>query len=550
MTTFAHLVPLPRLRSLRSRILFFAVVAAVVPSSAILLLSYKQSRRARAEKITQELRSASAQTAHAMGLWLRERLYDLRVFAGSHEVSDQLDRSSAPNGGRLTDYLVSLHERFGDFARLAVVDLQGHVVASSARDAAAPRLSLDWVSAIRSDGQAVADPYWDEQSRSGKLSVAVPVKRSDGRLIGAFAADLNLAPLRDALHAFVGDSAGAVFLMTADGAMIASSREVSAALMKRRLDAQSLEQLAARENEGFDYTSADGDGVIGTLTRVPQAHWAAIAETSRALAFAELRRYRNAALLVVVLLLVVVAASAYRLGLIIASPLDRLTRGAAEVAAGNLGVDLPVGGAGEVGYLTSVFNDMVSRLRDTRRDLDAINETLRERNEELERLSVTDVLTGLSNRRNLMQRLGEEIVRSNRTAHPFAVLMADVDHFKLYNDANGHPAGDAVLKEVAAILRKAARASDCVARYGGEEFCLILPVTGPAEAMQLAERIRSRVAKTDFPGGTITLSVGVASVPEDGQTSEAAIGAADEALYQAKRDGRNRVVRREPRKNG
>jgi diguanylate cyclase (GGDEF)-like protein len=347
----------------------------------------------------------------------------------------------------------------------------------------------------------------------------------------------------------VGDSAGAVFLMTPDGAMIASSREVSAALMQRPLEAQSLGRLAAHENEGLDYTSPDGDGVIGMLTRVPQTRWASVAEVSRAVAFDELRRYRNAALLVVVILLVIVAASAYRLGLIIARPLDRLTRGAAEVAAGNLGVDLPAGGAGEVGYLTTVFNDMVSRLRDTRRDLDAINETLRERNEELERLSVTDMLTGLSNRRTLMQRLGEEIVRSNRTTHPFAVLMADVDHFKQYNDANGHPAGDAVLKEVAEILRKSARASDCVARYGGEEFCLILPVTRAAEAVQLAERIRSRVARTDFPGGTITLSVGVASVPEDGQTSEAAIEAADEALYQAKRDGRNRVVLREANRN-
>jgi diguanylate cyclase (GGDEF)-like protein len=144
-----------------------------------------------------------------------------------------------------------------------------------------------------------------------------------------------------------------------------------------------------------------------------------------------------------------------------------------------------------------------------------------------------------------MQRLNEEIVRSNRTTHPFAVLMADVDNFKHYNDTNGHPAGDAVLKEVADILRKSTRASDCVARYGGEEFCLILPVTSAAEAMQLAERIRARVAKTDFPGGTITLSLGVASVPEDAITADAAIESADASLYQAKREGRNRVVRQE-----
>jgi diguanylate cyclase (GGDEF)-like protein len=346
------------------------------------------------------------------------------------------------------------------------------------------------------------------------------------------------------LRSFVSDSsAGAIFLMTSDGLILASSREVSAELAARSIDPGVLRRLVTRESGGFEYRSADGDNVIGTLTRVPQVHWSVVAEMSATLAFDELRRYGNVALLVIVILLIIVAASGYRLGFIIARPLDRLTQGAAAVAAGNLAVDLPVGGAGEIGYLTNVFNEMVSRLSDSRRDLDAIHETLRERNEELERLSVTDALTGLSNRRNLMQRLNEEIVRSNRTTHPFAVVMADVDHFKLYNDTNGHPAGDAVLKEVAEILRKSTRASDCASRYGGEEFCLILPVTSPAEAMQLAERIRARVAKAEFPGGTITLSLGVASVPDDANTADAAIEAADASLYQAKRDGRNRVVR-------
>jgi diguanylate cyclase (GGDEF)-like protein len=538
---------LPRFRSIRSRILFFAVIAALVPSDAILMLSYTQNRRARAEKIAQELRSESAQTARAMGVWLKERLYDLRVFANSHEVSDQLGPGNAPNSARLTDYLVSLHERFGDFARLAVVDLQGRVVASSSRNAAPVKLATEWSRLLRAEGQAVGEPYWDEHTHAGTITVAVPVKRFDGRLIGGFTADLNLAPFRDVLHAFVSDSAGAIFLMTSDGTMLASSREVSAELTARTIDSRAMKKLEARERDGYEYRSADGDDVIGTLTPVPQVHWSVVAEMSATVAFEELRRYGHKALLVVVILLVVVAASAYWLGIVIARPLDRLTQGAAQVAGGNLMVDLPVGGAGEIGYLTKVFNDMVSRLRDTRRDLDVTNETLRQRNEELERLSVTDVLTGLSNRRNLMQRLNDEIVRSNRTEQPVSVLMADVDNFKAYNDANGHPAGDAALKEVAAVLRKSTRASDCVARYGGEEFCLILPVTDSTEAELLAERIRSRVAKTEFPGGSITLSLGVASVPEDGKTSEAAIEAADAALYQAKRDGRNRVVRRDPK---
>jgi two-component system cell cycle response regulator len=167
---------------------------------------------------------------------------------------------------------------------------------------------------------------------------------------------------------------------------------------------------------------------------------------------------------------------------------------------------------------------------------------LREGRAELEKLSLTDALTGLSNRRFLMQRLNEEAVRFRRTKKEFSVLMADVDHFKRYNDTFGHPAGDEVLKKVARILQTSAREVDCVARYGGEEFCLMLPETPATGALILAERICERVAAAEFPGQKITLSLGVASLPANGDTPDTVIAAADEALYQAKREGRNRVV--------
>ena len=175
-------------------------------------------------------------------------------------------------------------------------------------------------------------------------------------------------------------------------------------------------------------------------------------------------------------------------------------------------------------------------------ELDAINETLRAKNEELERLSVTDGLTGLANHRFLLQRLKEEGVRSNRNNHPFSVLMADVDHFKNYNDTFGHPAGDEVLKKVGAIMRDAIRTMDCAARYGGEEFAIVLPETTADGAQQVAERIRARIAAEDFPGRQITLSIGVAEFPTDADLPQAVIAVADAALYEAKRGGRDRVV--------
>jgi diguanylate cyclase (GGDEF)-like protein len=125
----------------------------------------------------------------------------------------------------------------------------------------------------------------------------------------------------------------------------------------------------------------------------------------------------------------------------------------------------------------------------------------------------------------------------------FWVLAGDVDHFKHYNDALGHPAGDDVLKTIAEIMRDSTRKNDCCARYGGEEFVIILPDTAIADALDTAEHIRARVAAKKFNGRKMTLSIGVASYPEDADDAEAIIAVADEALYQAKREGRDRTVR-------
>jgi diguanylate cyclase (GGDEF)-like protein len=197
--------------------------------------------------------------------------------------------------------------------------------------------------------------------------------------------------------------------------------------------------------------------------------------------------------------------------------------------------------------LTEVFNHMVGRLRQGRQELDAMNERLRKQNEELELLSTSDALTGLHNRRSLTQRLAAELSRSYRQKTSFTVLMADVDEFKKYNDAYGHPAGDEVLKRVANILLSCTRAVDCTARYGGEEFAVLLTDTAGDEALEVAERIRSRVAEGEFPSRKITLSIGMAEFPQDGFTADVVISNADEALYEAKRGGRNRVVRAGPK---
>lgn len=174
---------------------------------------------------------------------------------------------------------------------------------------------------------------------------------------------------------------------------------------------------------------------------------------------------------------------------------------------------------------------------------------LLETNLELQRLTNVDGLTGLSNRRYFSQYIEAEWRRSIRTGDSIAVLMIDVDFFKLYNDTCGHLAGDDVLKRIAVVIQEdCRRSSDLGARFGGEEFVMVLAATTLDAATLVAERVRARVAALKMPhpattGGIITISIGVAaSRPQAGNSFFALIDAADRALYEAKRAGRDRVI--------
>jgi diguanylate cyclase (GGDEF)-like protein len=168
--------------------------------------------------------------------------------------------------------------------------------------------------------------------------------------------------------------------------------------------------------------------------------------------------------------------------------------------------------------------------------------------EELKRISITDSLTGFLNRRYFHERLIEEIARSKRHTTAMSLAIMDLDDFKLLNDTYGHQAGDEALKAIARCVHHSIRAIDVAARYGGEEFTLILPQTNKADACQIAERICQEIADLTLSHQLLegyeqlTVSIGLATYPEDAETPEALIRCADTALYAAKGQGKNRVV--------
>ena len=154
----------------------------------------------------------------------------------------------------------------------------------------------------------------------------------------------------------------------------------------------------------------------------------------------------------------------------------------------------------------------------------------------------TDTLTSLWNYGYFQYKLDEEIMKARSDNRKISVLMVDIDNFKKFNDTFGHQAGDEALKNIATNIRRSARKIDIACRYGGEEFSFILPDTSKEEATTIAERMRTTISHTTIMNYTFTISIGVASFPEDAQNKEELVRKSDWALYKAKNEGRNKVI--------
>jgi diguanylate cyclase (GGDEF)-like protein len=516
------------LGSVRTTIFTLAVLATLIPALATSCISYRQNSRAIEAKLNEQLAGSSTQAAREMGLWLKERIYDLRVFAASYEVTENVERGGGQSG-RLPDYLNSVNDRFPDYDALMVVAPDLRTVASTGRVPGRLHLTGDWLQQARVGDPVLGVPLRADSAAATTMEVAVPIVGATGRFLGVLAARLNFKGIERLLSSLVAGGDGRLVVVRPDGQPIASLGGTFMALPEA-----TLRRLEQANGAAVAYDAPDGVAVLGAMAEVPRTDWKVVAEIPASTAYADIRRLRNTTVLLVLVLLLVVGSLAHGLGLLIVLPLERLSRAANRVAGGDLDVDVPASGGGEVSQLAGVFNDMVRRLREGRA--------------ELERLSVTDELTGLVNRRRLTTELQREVQRSDRHGRTFAVLMLDVDRFKHFNDTYGHPAGDAVLKRVARILGDNARDVDTAARYGGEEFLVILPETAADGAALVAERIRGSMEGDRFtPDGgsaevSVTVSIGYAVFPEHARTPETMIEAADQALYRSKEGGRNRVT--------
>lgn len=247
-------------------------------------------------------------------------------------------------------------------------------------------------------------------------------------------------------------------------------------------------------------------------------------------------------------------------------PITVLTSAAKTLQQGNLAARTQLAGGSELASLSRAFDSMAEELQkhseqltlqveERTRTLHQTNTQLRETlaqledaNTHLQELARTDPLTALYNRRHLIEMMQHHIALAFRSSRPLCLLMIDVDHFKLYNDAHGHLFGDAVLKDLAKLLLKRLRKTDLAARFGGEEFAIMLPETDSKQGYEVAQQLRNLVESSTFPHahtqptGRITISIGVAMFNPSMSQPDDLIRLADKALYEAKSRGRNQTV--------
>ena len=426
---------------------------------------------------------------------------------------------------------------------LSIVGANGRVTCSTVSNSIGFDLSDRpyFREAVRTRTFVVGD-FAVHRSRGVRLVAAMPALEEDGRVASVIAAGIDLHWI-ERIGADVARRPGALMMVGEDNGTVLAAHPGRDTWLRKRFESNPLLRELQTRDIGIE-TAAGIDGMrrVFGFARLPQTSaFVAVgldeAEMLRRVD-AEMRMtYIQFALIAVFVLLGVWVGGEHA----IVRPLRTLARMAAHIGHGNLQIRTTRRRwAAEFVPLAGALDAMADRL--TERE-----EELRVANANLEALARNDSLSGLANRRSFDAKLEEEWRASARQSTPLALVMIDVDHFKLYNDHYGHLAGDACLRAVGESLAQTTEAA-IVARYGGEEFALLFGGTAMERALDLAETLRSRIEALALPhviapSGHVTVSVGVAALrAANGHSAQMLIEAADAALYGAKRRGRNAVV--------
>lgn len=517
------------------------------------------------------VRSTAQSAAELLASQLRDREREIELLSmAPHLAQGGLDSGLVRDS---LDRRAALHD---EFAWLGVADPDGKVLQATGGMLMGRSVAQrEWFIAARErvyvgdvhEAKLLATllPAQPSGEPTRFIDFAAPIRDADGRLRGVVGAHAHwrwITGLVDGvtrrqspgggIDALILDRDGRVLYPEALKAAQADGQPVlPTALVNGRLEG------ALRFGDGKEYLTSEA--ALHARTNA-ELGWRIVARQPMELALRPVHELRRELALLGVFVAAALVLSAIVLARRVSRPVEELARIARRVETERVVPEFPERPAYlELAHLSDAMRSMTRSLLDTEHELQQSNATLESQVQErtaelqaanaaLEHLATRDPLTGLHNRRSLDTRLDEALALDRRYGVPHGrvhgLLLIDVDHFKHINDAHGHPAGDAVLRQLAQLLLATVRASDVAARFGGEEFAVLLPeLTGPLDAVMTAEKIRQAVESTRFGAvGKVTVSVGVSlATPEDAD-ARPLIDRADAALYEAKRSGRNSVV--------
>jgi diguanylate cyclase (GGDEF)-like protein len=548
----------------QAKLLAVVLLCVVVPVLTLGLFLLRRNQEVLREKVEDGLSSHLLRRQSAFDDWMRDRAQEATRWSASFVVYEGLDafakESPESRAARdLKSYLASLLGHYRVYESLFIVDGEGRVLTGTREeqleDWARPLVQGD----VAFDGVRVSPLRKSQILGRPTLLLLRPIpppgsSERRGRALGYFVERFDLRELESMLAEDATDLAPAPWLLDAEGHILARAGKVvdDAGVRPFPLPPASVSSSASGGFVAQGTLPEIGPSVFGVRNLAGAFPGRLVATVPSARAFQALTESRRG-------LILTGAAAAFMIAILnfvgareLMRPILLLSEGAKRVAGGDLEIYLPVRGNDEIADLTRAFNDMAQRIREGRESLESardelahVNAGLRDANRALETLAITDGLTSLFNRRHFQDSFETEVRRAEQQGRVLSLLIIDIDHFKQYNDRFGHPEGDAALRRVAAQVTKGIRSSDLAFRYGGEELAVLLPACPRAQAADVAEKLRNAI-RANTPrsgrfGGPLTVSIGVATFPDDARVASALMERADAALYAAKAKGRDRV---------
>ena len=547
------------LKSIKGKIIVFAILATLIPSIGLGVLSFQQNDAMINKNVTHELRALAHYASRELDLWTKEQILVVRELATSKMLIDGLSLEKRADRNKqvrqqqsLGLYLASVQKRLDTVLELSVVDVNGEFVASNVELPLSMALAPDWAEQASTQGEIFLPPHWNAQYAAPILSISVPILFEDDFVLGALIVTFDMRIIQANLKDKTKSPPGDVLLLDGYGhIMLTSDMSLPDNHQPITLDPGVIRKLQEKPGEYEIFLDPQQEKIAGLAYMPQKMPVTVIANRTYESIYEIWEHQRNLFAWLICFILLIVTSIAFKMSHAIVAALQKLIDATQKIVKGDLDVVLSSSQRDEIGQLTQMFNQMTDRLRQNQIEISTASIAMQQKNQQLERLSVTDGLTGLYNRNKLNAIIDDQLARYRRNKRPFGVLMIDIDFFKTLNDGLGHIAGDEIIVAVAEKIAHLIRNIDYAARYGGDEFVVILPDSKIDDTAKTAERIREQVRAiscgTEEKAIQVTLSIGaIESEPEDTSLT-VLLARVDGALYEAKHAGRNRVFSIRPR---